>query len=134
LLGLVRSTTFQRFDAVKEQIASWLDSESNKELFQKYYKKPVHKHNLDSPARYKELLKFLAAWRLYDELGLKTAKEWTRENRRQKDYHPQPFFREKLRRTATGRHYRGSVFKERRQWQDAIAKAKAFLAREIECA
>jgi hypothetical protein len=118
--------------AMKEAFSRWLDTDANRELFKKYYKKPIHKQNPDSPDRYKELLKYLAAWRLYDELGFKAAKEWTRESRRQKDYHPQPFFREKLRKTATGMHFRGPVFKQRPQWQDALVKAKDFLAREIE--
>jgi hypothetical protein len=118
--------------AMKEAFSRWLDTDANRELFKKYYKKPIHKQNPDSPDRYKELLKYLAAWRLYDQLGFKAAKEWTRESRRQKDYHPQPFFREKLRKTATGMHYRGPVFKARQQWEDAIANAKSFLATEIE--
>jgi hypothetical protein len=119
-------------DAVKEQIARWLKSESNRKRFKKYHKKPIHKQNPDSPDRYKGLLKCLAAWRLYDDLGFKAAKEWTQKNRRQKDYHPQPFFREKLRKTVGGMHYRGPVFKEERQWQAARHKAKLFLSREIE--
>ena len=114
-------------NAVTKQIARWLDGEASKKLFKHYYKKPIHKQNLEAPERYKELLKSIAAWRLYEELGFKAAKEWTKENRRQKDYHPQPFFREKRRRTATGMHYRGPLFKERRQWEAAIDRAKTFL-------
>jgi hypothetical protein len=119
-------------DAVKEQIARWLKRESNRKRFKKYHKRPIHKRNPDSPDRYKELLKCLAAWRLYDDLRCRAAKEWTQKNRRQKDYYPQPFFREKLRKTVGGMHYRGPVFKEERQWQVARHKAKLFLSREIE--
>jgi len=119
-------------DAMKKAFSLWLESETNKALFKKYYKKPIHKRNLDSPDRYKELLKYLAAWRLYNELGFKAAKEWTAKNRRRKDYHPRVFFREKFRKTPGGMHYRGPVFKERRQWKGAIANAKSFLATEIE--
>jgi hypothetical protein len=119
-------------DAVKEQFTRWLKSESNRKRFKKYYKKPIHKQNPESPGRYKELLKFLAAWRLYHELGFEAAKEWTQKNRRQKDYHPQPFFREKLRKMPSGMHYRGPVFKDERQWEAATVKAKCFLVGEIE--
>lgn len=119
-------------ETVKKQIARWLASDANQKLFNDYPERIIDKRNLDSPTRYKALLKFLAASRLYDELGFKAAKDWTRENRRQKDYHPQPFFREKLRKTPHGKHYRGAVFKERRQWEDARDKSKSFLEKEIE--
>jgi hypothetical protein len=112
-------------DAVKEQIAHWLASGENQKLFKKYHKKPIDKQNLDSTSHYKELLKFLATWRLHDELGFEAAKEWTKNNRHRKDYHALPFFREKLRKTPHGKHYTGAVFKERRQWEDAIATAKS---------
>jgi hypothetical protein len=119
-------------DAMKKAFSRWLDTDANRELFKKYYKKPIHKQNPDSPDRYNERLKYLAAWRLYDQLGFKTAKEWTAKNRRREEYHPLLFFKERFRKTPGGMHYRGPVFKERRQWEDAIAKAKAFLATEIE--
>jgi hypothetical protein len=119
-------------DVTKEAVTRWLNTEANRKFFRKYYKKPIHKQNPDSPDRYKELLKYLAAWRLYDELGLKSAKEWTKGNRRHSAYHLRPFFKERLRKTPGGMHYGGSVFKERRQWKDAIANAKSFLATEIE--
>jgi hypothetical protein len=60
-------------DAVKEQFARWVTSEENQKLFKSYYKKLISKHDLDLPDRCKELLKFLAGWRLYGELGLKGA-------------------------------------------------------------
>ncbi|HSS15390.1 MAG TPA: hypothetical protein VLQ29_00230 [Candidatus Dormibacteraeota bacterium] len=119
-------------DAMKKAFSLWLDSEANKKLFKKYYKKPIHKQNPDSPDRYKELLKYLAAWRLYSELGFKAATEWTAKNRRRENYHARLFFRERLRKTPSGMHYKGPIFKERRQWEDAITKAKSFLATEIE--
>jgi hypothetical protein len=119
-------------NATKKALSLWLDSEPNKKLFKKYYKKPIHKRNPDSPDRYKELLKYLAVWRLYSELSLKLAKEWTAKNRRREDYHPRLFFREKFRKTPGEMHYRAPVYKERDQWEDAIAKAKSFLATEIE--
>jgi len=132
-------------DAVKEQFANWLSTEANQKLFDDYdyHNSPIDKRNPDSPTRYKRLLKFLAAWRLYDEFvstlgpkrGLKTAKEWTKDNRRRSDsppYHLLPFFDQKLRQTPTGEHYTGPLFKERRQWIGAINKATSFLKREIE--
>jgi hypothetical protein len=120
-------------DVVAEQFAHWLATKANRKLFKEYYKEPMHKQNPHSPARYKELLKFLAAWRLYDEFkGFTGAAKWTSENRRRKDFHPQKFFREKLRQTPTGKHYKGPLFKEPRQWEAAIARAKSFLANEIE--
>jgi hypothetical protein len=117
-------------DAMKEAFSLWLDSEANKKLFKKYYKKPIHKRNPDSPDRYKELLKYLAAWRLYDELGSQKAKEWTRKNRRQKTHalRLRPFFREKPIKKLNV----SPLYKDRRQWDDAISRAKSFLATEIE--
>jgi hypothetical protein len=119
-------------DTVKEQIARWLCSEANEKLFSESHKRAIYKQNLNSPDRYKDLLKFLATWRLYNELGFEGAKEWTKENRRRKNYFAVPFFGEKLRKTPTGKHYTGPLFKEKRQWQAAIAKAEDFLATEIE--
>lgn len=126
--------------AKKEQFGEWLASESNRKIFNKYYKRP--KQDPESAAYYKELLKFLAAWRLYDEFvcklgfnpGLKAAKDWTRKNRRDdadaKDaIRLKPFFRERL----SKRLNVSPLYKERRQWEkEAIDKAKDFLAREIE--
>ena len=122
-------------DALKDAVSDWLKGPANEGLFKKYYKKPIHKQNLDSPDRYNELLKFLAAWRLHDELGLTEAKKWTKTQRRKADeppYHSLPFFRQKLRKTPQGKHYVGPVFKDGRQWQAAIAKAKSFIRTEIE--
>jgi hypothetical protein len=121
-------------DAVKEQFARWVTSEENQKLFMSYYKKLISKHDLDLPDRCKELLKFLAGWRLYGELGLKGAVEWTQENRRryQGFGHRLPFFGERLRQTSTGKHYEGPLFKEPRQWEAAAANATDFLASEIE--
>jgi hypothetical protein len=121
-------------DAVKEQFARWVTSEENQKLFKSYYKKLISKHDLDLPDRCKELLKFLAGWRLYGELGLKGAVEWTQENRRryQGFGHRLPFFGERLRQTSTGKHYEGPLFKEPRQWEAATANATDFLASEIE--
>ena len=119
-------------ETVKEQIARWLASDANQKLFSDYRKRTIDRWNLDSPTRYKELLKYLATWRLHDELGFKKAAEWTKTNRRRKDYHVLPFFREKLRKTPSGMHYTGPVFKDGRQWEDARDKAKSFLAKEIE--
>jgi hypothetical protein len=120
-------------DATKESLCQWLRNPRNKKLFKRHYRSPIQKRNLDSPDRYKELLKYLAAWRLYSELGFKGAKEWTAKNRRRNDYHSLLFFREKLKRTPGETHYRAPVFKERRQSEDAIARAKSFLATKIEC-
>jgi len=69
--------------AMKEKFGRWVASDANQRLFKKYYKKPISKQNLESPDRYKELLKFLAAWRMYEELGFKGANEWTSKNRRE---------------------------------------------------
>lgn len=116
-------------DAVTKQIARWLDSEASKELFKHYYKKPIHKQNPDSPDRYRELLKFLAAWRLYDELGPKDAKRWTRKNRREYAglLQLRAFFREKGKRLNTK-----PLYEDRREWEDARDNAEAFLVTEIE--
>lgn len=120
-------------DVTKEAFSRWLNTEANRKFFRKYYKTPIHKQNLGSPDRYKELLKYLAAWRLYDELGLKSAKEWTKRNRRQYEdpahgIRLKPFFREK-----PGKKLNISpLYKEWQQWKGAITKAKDFLAREIE--
>jgi hypothetical protein len=126
--------------AKKEQFGEWLANEANRKLFDKYFKRP--KQDPESAAYYKELLKFLAAWRLYDEFvcklgfkpGLKAAKDWTRKNRREdadaKDaIRLKPFFRE----WQSKRLNVSPLYKERRQWEkEAIDKAKDFLAREIE--
>ena len=118
--------------AMKKQIGRWLDSEANQRLFDTYHKISIDKRNPDSPDRYKELLKFLAAWRLYDQLGFRAAQEWTKTNRRREDHHARVFFREKLKKNPSGERYKAPLFKERRQWEAAIAKAKSFLATEIE--
>jgi hypothetical protein len=117
-------------DAVQKAFSTWLRTDANKKLFEKYYKKPIHKGNLDSPDRYKELLKYLAAWRLYDELGPKGAKDWTWNNRRQKKdaLRLKPFFREKPIKKINV----SPLYKDRKQWGHAIKKAKSFLAAEIE--
>jgi hypothetical protein len=126
--------------AKKEQFGEWLASGLNRKLFDKHYKRP--KQDPESVDHHKELLKFLAAWRLYDEFvcklgfnpGLKAAKDWTRKNRREdadaKDaIRLKPFFRERL----SKRLNVSPLYKERRQWEkEAIDKAKDFLAREIE--
>lgn len=133
---------------VKEQFARWLASEGNRKLFKEYHKKQIHKQNPDSPDRYKELLKFLAAWRLCDEFrrelgdkrGLNAAKVWTSQNRRQEAQHPKAraFFREKPEQTTEaqkarfGRQFFGPLYRDSRDWEAAIDKAKDFLEREIE--
>lgn len=118
--------------AMKEAVRQWLDSEENSKLFKRFYKKPIDKSNPNSPSRYTGRLKFLAAWRLLEELGFKAAVQWTKDNRRHKDYHPRPFFGQKLRKTTKGMHYSGGLFKELRQWNDAAESAKSFLSHEIE--
>jgi hypothetical protein len=117
-------------DAMEKAFSRWLGSETNKKLFKKYYKKPIHKQNPDSPDRYKEALKYLAAWRLYDELGFKKAAEWTRHNRRERTnvFRLRQFFREK----PSKRLNTKPLYTDPRDWEDAIAKAKAFLAAEFE--
>ena len=117
-------------EAVKKSLSGWLGSEANEKLFKKYYKTPIHKQNPNSPVRYKELLKCLAAWRIYDELGLKEAKEWTKKYRRQSTerLRLRPFFREKR----SKRLNVSPLYKERQQWDDAKAKAQSFLEKEIE--
>ena len=121
-------------DAMKQMFCRWVDNDANQELFKKYYKKPIHKQNPDSAVRYKEFLKFLAAWRLYHELGFEKAAEWTKKNRREdteaKDaIRLKGFFREK---PSKGLNV-SPLYKDSRQWEDAIGKAETFLKREIEC-
>src|SRR5262249_33174092 len=109
-----------------------------------HHKKQIHKQNPDSPDRDKEFLKFLATWRLYDQLGFEAAQEWTVKNRRE-DQRPKveriklrAFFREKPEKTTEadkerfGPQFFGPLYRDRRDWEKAIAKAKSFLAREIE--
>jgi hypothetical protein len=127
-------------DAMKQMFCRWVDNDANQELFKKYYKKPIHKQNPDSAVRYKEFLKFLAAWRLYDELGFEKAAEWTKKNRREDTeaedaIRLKPFFREKLlfRKKLSKRLNVSALYEEPRQWEDAIGKAETFLKREIEC-
>ena len=81
--------------AKKKQFEEWLASESNRRLFKKSYKRP--KQDPESADHYKQLLKFLAAWRLNDELDFKGANEWTRHNRRRETERLKlrAFFREK---------------------------------------
>ena len=130
--------------AANKAFSLWLDSKANKKLFKKYDKKRADKQKPDPPDRYNELLKFLAAWRLYDELGLEAAQEWTRKNRRQ-DQRPEveriklrAFFREKPEKTTEadkehfGKQFFGPLYRDGRDWEKAIAKAESFLAREIE--
>jgi hypothetical protein len=125
--------------AVKEGISRWLHNEENQNLFGKYYMKPIHKQNPDSPDHWKELLKFLAAWRLYNELGFKKAAEWTKKNRRQRRdaggvARVRRFFGEKQTKL---KHRQLLVetplYKEQRYWKDAKRIAQLFLATEIEC-
>ena len=119
-------------DAMVKGFSCWLDTDVNRKLFQKYGpKKPIDKQNPDSPARYKELLKYLASWRIYDELGLTKAKNWTRKNRRQESevLRLRPFFGEK----AGDRLNTKPLYKDGREWKDAIGQAKLFLKTEIEC-
>ncbi len=125
-------------DATKEGIFRWLHNEENQKLFGEYYKKPIHKQKPDSPGRYKELLKFLAAWRLYHEfagsppnyqLGFKKAAEWTKKNRRQYTdaLRLKTFFREK---PSKGLNI-SPLYKEGRLWEAAIRKAQEFLEAEF---
>jgi hypothetical protein len=124
--------------AVTDLFVHWLNSDANQKLFESYYKKPIHKQNPESPDRYKELLKFLAAWRLYDEFrikldnkpGFKAAKEWTRQNRRQRTdaLRLRRFFREKPSKQLNTK----PLYRDRRDWEAAINTAKSFLAKEIE--
>lgn len=121
-------------EAMKQMFCRWVDNDANHELFKKYYKKPIHKQNPDSAVRYKEFLKFLAAWRLYDELGFEKAAEWTKKNRREDTeaedaIRLKSFFREK---PSKGLNV-SPLYKEQRQWKDAIGKAETFLKLEIEC-
>jgi hypothetical protein len=121
--------------AMKEAFSHWLDTDANRKLFKEHCKKPIHKQNPDSPDRYKELLKYLAAWRVYDELGFKKAAEWTKANRREyKDrLLVRRFFREKPRKIVNGKKYFfGPLYKEARLWEAANAKAQSFLVKEIE--
>jgi hypothetical protein len=127
-------------DEVKKNFSSWLGSEANEKLFKKYPKNAINRKNLDSPERYKELLKHLAAWRLYDELGLKEAKRWTRKNRREDmdatdAIRLKRFFREKLfyRKKPSKPINVSPLFKERQQWDAAKEAAQLFLTTEIEC-
>ena len=120
-------------DAVKKSFSNWLSNEVNEKFF-KDNKKPVLRQNPDSPDHYKELLKFLAAWRLYDELDFKAAGDWTRKNRRQdKDagdaIRLKPFFWEKR---SKGLNV-SPLYKERRHWEGARRAAQQFLAQVIEC-
>lgn len=122
-------------DVVKERIARWLENEENKKLFKQYHKRAIDKGNLDSPQRYKEHLKYLAAWRLYDELGFKKAAEWTKDNRRQQaeQFGNRPFFAEKPKRIVNGeKFFVGPLYKERRDWEGARKNAQSFLRTEIE--
>jgi hypothetical protein len=121
-------------DAMTKAFSRWLGSEANKKLFKKYYKKPIHKQNPDSPDRYKELLKFLATWRIYEKLGFKAARIWTTEKRRQYTdvIRLKRFFREKFREKPSKQLNKKPLYIDEREWADAIAKAKVFLATEIE--
>jgi len=121
-------------DAVKEGISRWLDSEENQKLFKRYHKLPFDKQSPDSPVRCKELLKYLAAWRLYDELGFKGAKKWTATNRRRLPGipNPAPFFNEKRKKTGEGqKHFVGPLFKDRREWKAARRIARLFFETEF---
>ena len=119
--------------ALEKAFAKWLNSEENKRLFRRFYKKPIDRQSADSPVRYKKHLKSLAAWRLFDELGFKGAAKWTGDNRRYKNdgLTLQPYFGQKLRKTAKGKHFTGPLYKDRRDWKDAIGEAKSFLSQEI---
>jgi hypothetical protein len=118
--------------ATKQKVSQWLSSPVNKELFEKYYKKPIHKQNPDSADRYKELLKYLAAWRLYDELGLKAAKQWTKKHRRQRAdaLKLRRFFRERSSKALNI----SALYDDGEQWDEAKRRAQSFLATEIESA
>ena len=119
--------------AKKEQFGEWLASGLNRKLFDKYYKRP--KQDPESVDHHKELLKFLAAWRLYKELDFKAAKEWTRQNRRRETERLKlrAFFREKPSNVIEkDRQFFGPLYSDRREWEHAIGKAKDFLAREVE--
>lgn len=121
-------------EAMSGAVTRWLEDEANKRLFERFYKPPIHKQNRDSPDRYKELLKYLAAWRLYDELGFKAACTWTKDHRCERGdaLLTRPFFREKPRQRPGGKYCLGPLFKERRQWGTAINAARSFLAAEID--
>ena len=123
-------------NAMKKTLLGWLDTPTSKKLFGRYYKRPIPKQNVELPDRFKELLKFLAAWRLYDELGFKGAKDWTKMNRREYEsgsFRVRPFFREKRRKRPGGQYYYGgALFEEKRQWQSAMDGAQAFLENKVE--
>ena len=125
--------------AIKNAFSRWLDTDANRKLFKKYYKKAVLRQNLDSSDRYKELLKYLAAWRLYDELRFKKAAEWTKTNRRQRTdasgiEHVRPFFREmQSKRKHAQMLVLSPLYKEQRDWKAARRAAQSFLQAEIEC-
>jgi hypothetical protein len=125
-------------NAVKKRLSDWLGTEANEKLFEKYYKTPIHKQNPNSPVRYKELLKYLAAWRIHDELGLNAAKEWTKKSRRQHEdasgiVHVRQFFREKQsKRTRGSQLVETPLYGDGREWRAAIREARSFLEEEID--
>jgi hypothetical protein len=118
-------------EALVKAFGAWLGA-NRAEILGKHYKPPIVKGSEHSRIRFKEILKSLTAARLYATLGFKEAKEWTKQNRRRKNHTLVAFFEQKLRKTPTGKHYTGPLFKEQRQWKAAIAKAESEL-RRIDC-
>ena len=118
-------------ETLVEAFKAWLKA-NRAGIIRQHYRPPIVKGSEHSQRRFYEILKSLTAARLYATLDFKTAKEWTKENRRRKNYSPVPFFGQKLRKTPTGKHYIGPLFKERRQWEAAMDNAQSFLAKEFE--
>ena len=135
--GFTKSSVRARCRGDAEKVLAWLSNDANSKLFRDYYRRPIDKRNLHSPNRYKELLKFLAAWRLYDELGFKEAANWTKENRRSRIdssgvERVRRFFREKQnKRTRGSQLIELALYGEQREWKAAIREAQSFLE-EIE--
>ena len=135
---VVLTLDYSRGKATAQKVVdAWLGSKANRQFFKRYYKKEIDKGNRESPVRHKLLLKLLAAWRLFDELGYKAAAEWTKSNRRERvdSLRIRPFFLEKPRQKSGGKYFGGPLFKESLAVESGQKRKRdRFLRKEIEAA
>ena len=116
-------------EALVKAFEAWL-KENRAEVLRDYYIPPIVKGSEHSPIRFHEMLKSLTAARLYVTLGCKNAKEWTRKNRRQRAdaLRLRPFFREKPGKQLNTK----PLYRDRREWEYAVAHAKSLLTADFD--